>query len=676
MMDFFEHQEVARKKTGRLVILFMLAVVGIIVLTYVAVALFVLVVGAQSGGGGDAEELAAWLLNPLVILGVGAGVIGLVGLGSIYKMAALRSGGQAVAEMLGGKLLDPGVRTLDEKRVLNVVEEMAIASGTPVPRVYVMDNEAAINAFAAGWSPDDAVIGVTRGTVELLNRDELQGVVAHEFSHILNGDMRLNIRLIGLLHGILVIGLTGYGILRSIRYMSVGRSTRRDGKGGGGGIIVAILALGAALVVIGFVGSFFGKLIKAAVSRQREFLADASAVQFTRNPEGIGGALQKIGGLTNHAKLAAPKAEEASHMFFGAAVGFWLGMMSTHPPIEERIRRVLPQWDGEFPKVARLAPGPADRVEQLRARPPARRTGVEALPDILTGRGLAGAMLGAVGGGAGWGGAIGNPTQEQLAYAKRLLEAIPDDIEREVRNPFGARAVVFCLLLHDQADVREKQLRHLATATEPAEFELVRSMQATIGAIDVKARLSLIELCLPALRAMAKAQYAAFRASVDRLIEADERTTIFEWTLRRVVVHHLDRHFGLAKRPTTQFYAMARLGGELSVLLSLLAHAGHEDAESVRAAFDAAAGALGPLKLTIHPMRSINTRTLDAALDRIALLAPNYKKLVLHASALCVARDRVVTAAEAELLRAVADSLDVPAPPLLPGQPLELTAAT
>jgi Zn-dependent protease with chaperone function len=246
--------------------------------------------------------------------------------------------------------------------LLNVVEEMALASGTPTPPVYLMDREDGINAFAAGFSPNDAVIGVTRGTATRLDRDELQGVIAHEFSHILNGDMRLNLRLMGLLHGILIIGMLGYFILR-MSFFSQGRRRSRDGKDG-----VPIVVIGAGLAVIGFAGTFFGNLIKAAVSRQREFLADASAVQFTRHPDGIAGALKKIGGFAQGSSIENPNAPIASHMFFGRATSGFNAMFATHPPLAERIRRVDPSWDGEFPEnVGRADVDGASRATALGA---------------------------------------------------------------------------------------------------------------------------------------------------------------------------------------------------------------------------------------------------------------------------------------------------------------------
>ena len=336
-MDFFTHQDRARRNTRRLVALFVLAVIAIVAAVYLAVVVFLMTTEAGeyiSQGG---------LAAPQVLVPVVAGTLFVIAAGSGYKTLQLSEGGPAVARLLGGKPLDPNTREADERRVLNVVEEMAIASGTPVPEVYLLAQEQGINAFAAGRTPADAVVGVTEGTARHLSRDELQGVVAHEFSHILNGDMRLNLRLIGVIHGILVISMIGYFVMRS-----GGGSSRGRKKGGAGAVVI----LGLALYVIGWIGVFFGRLIKAGVSRQREFLADAAAVQFTRNPLGISGALQKIGGLGAGSRIAHRRAEEASHLFFSNALKkSFLGLTATHPPLEERIRRIDPSFDGTFPAV-------------------------------------------------------------------------------------------------------------------------------------------------------------------------------------------------------------------------------------------------------------------------------------------------------------------------------------
>ncbi len=334
-MNFFQHQEAARRKTGLLVVLFIVAVALIILAVYAAALAFYLT--QMRGLEGTARS---WWV-PGVFFPVAIATVILVSLGSLYKIATLRGGGAVVASQLGGSKISPSTQKLNERVLLNVVEEMAIASGVPVPEVYLLDKEKGINAFAAGFTPDDAVIGVTRGCLETLSRDELQGVIAHEFSHILHGDMRLNLRLIGILHGILLLALIGEMLLRSMRYS-------RDSKKGGAGIALA----GLALFVIGYVGLFFGKLIKSAVSRQREYLADAAAVQFTRNPGGLGGALKRIGGLAHGSRITEANPETASHLFFGNALrASLLGLMSTHPPLDVRIKRIEPSFDGRFPQV-------------------------------------------------------------------------------------------------------------------------------------------------------------------------------------------------------------------------------------------------------------------------------------------------------------------------------------
>ena len=335
-MDFFENQDKARRHTKRLIAYFLMAVALIVVAVYLVCAL-IFFRGRVAGG----DFGALW--DPQVFLAAATGTIAVICFGSLYKINELREGGGAVARMLGGRLMSPATTDPDEKKLRNVIEEMSLASGVPVPEIYVLDEEEAINAFAAGHSTSDAAVTVTRGAMELLNRDELQGVIGHEFSHILNGDMRLNLRLIGLINGILCLAIIGRILVQS----GSSRSSRSDKKGN------PLPLLGIALLIIGGIGVFFGKLIKSAVSRQREFLADASAVQFTRNPLGLAGALKKIGGLSGGSKLDAPAAEEASHLFFANGLReSWFNIFATHPPLEERIRLLDPTFDGKFPVVS------------------------------------------------------------------------------------------------------------------------------------------------------------------------------------------------------------------------------------------------------------------------------------------------------------------------------------
>jgi Zn-dependent protease with chaperone function len=642
-MDFFQSQEVARKQTGLLVFLFSVGVVLIIAAVYVALALIVR--GTDQKAGVAARGLAA-LWDPQLLVLVAGGTATLVSGGSLYKIAALSGGGHTVTDLLGGRLIPSDTADPDERRVLNVVEEMAIASGTPVPPVYVLEGEAGINAFAAGYTPGDAVIGVTRGCVQNLSRDELQGVIGHEFSHILNGDMRLNIRLMGVLFGILLIGLTGYLILRSTtRYVYFSDSDDDKKKGGN-----PLPLIGLALYIIGYVGVFFANLIKASVSRQREFLADASSVQFTRNPDGLAGALKKIGARAQGSHIDRPRAEEASHMFFGQAVGVGtlFGLLATHPPLEERIKRIDPSFDGDFSKVRLDRPVPAP----VAPGPPGPRIGRPAA--ILLDPAAAVARVGTVG-------------PAELAYAAGLVADLPALPEHLAREPFGARAVIFGLLLDADEAVRRLQLDELAARSEPT---LMRDLNAALPAIEglaPEARLPLVALCVPALRQLSPRQYRDFVATVQALVQADQKISLFEFALQRHLLTHLGGHFGQARARQAPQRTAAALAGPIGVVLSALARVGSPDPGEVARAYHAGFTALGWEGLPPEPAASeaVTLPQIDSALDTLTAASPPLKKQVLLACAACIAVDGQITIAEGELLRAVADSLDCPMPPLL-----------
>ena len=335
-MDFFERQHQARKKTGRLIFLFFVAVLFIGLLNFFLIGISLSLNSAYEGEG-NYTRFQDPVLAGIVLLAT----FGIIALAGLFRQFQLREGGSSIAAMMDGRLVNMGTTDPDERKLLNVVEEMAIASGVPMPEVYVMDQENGINAFAAGFTVDDAVIGVTNGCMRMLSRDELQGVVAHEFSHILNQDMRLNLHLVAVIFGLVVLAELGRLLLYMGSSSSRGRS--RNSEGGGGGIAL----IGLILMATSGLGILMGKIIKSAVSRQREYLADSSAVQFTRNPAGLSGALKKI--VVAGAVLHSPKASEASHMFFGNALKkSWFSFISTHPPLLERIQLLEPSFDGDF----------------------------------------------------------------------------------------------------------------------------------------------------------------------------------------------------------------------------------------------------------------------------------------------------------------------------------------
>ncbi|NLS90642.1 MAG: M48 family metallopeptidase [Planctomycetaceae bacterium] len=641
---FFEQQDVAKRRTGLLVFLFCVAVVAIVLAVYTVVALVNVSFGLMQPDvpHGQAGPVPFW--NPQLFGVVTLATVAVIALGSLYKISELSAGGEAVALMLGGRRVHPLTKDFAERQLLNVVEEMALASGVPVPPVYVLDAEDGINAFAAGHRPGDAVIGVSRGSLDYLDRDELQGVMAHEFSHILNGDMRLDLRLVGVLHGILILAVIGYYILRS------GVHSGGSGKKGGAGAIL-LVALG--LMIIGGVGLFFGRLIKSAVSRQREYLADASAVQFTRYPAGIAGALKKIGGLSRGSRINDAHAGEVSHMFFGEAVSaLGLSWLGTHPPLADRIRRIDPSFDGRFPKVkARVGREPAkEKVEQAGKRHALGQTMGRAIPGAVL-PGAAGIPLAA----------LAIPGLEQILYAAAILESMPQPVTHAVREPYGARAVVYCLLLGNDEPTRNKQLGVLRERAEPQSYEETVRLTALVRQLAADARIPLADMAIPALKELAPSQYDRFCEIVEALVRADNRIELFEYALQKMLLSTLDVHFGRRKPTRTQFYALGQLGGPLSIVLGTLAHAGNKDPELAGTAYRNAMQFLD--RSEPIPSRSeCSLRAFDDALTQLAATSLKLKQRILDACQLCIVADEKVTTRERELVRVVAAVLECAVP--------------
>ena len=607
---------------------------AVVALTLSLYAIAVLIAGYQ-GSDPRTGELV-WTLqwwNPGLILVVVVAIVLIVGGGSLYKVAQLSGGGRVVAEQLGGRLLHSDTTDPRERVLLNVVEEMSIASGTPTPPVYVLDDEAGINAFAAGFAPADAVIGVTRGTLEQLSRPELQGVIAHEFSHILHGDMRLNIRLIGVLHGILILGLLGYFLLRSSMFSgaSRGRSSRDQSA-------MALLALGLGLMVLGFLGSFFGNWIKASVSRQREFLADASAVQFTRDPEGISGALKRIGGFAEGSQVESPNAPEASHMFFGQALR--RSLFSTHPALEERISRLDPSFS-------------ADSLLRDSGSGPEPETGASG-ENRFAGFGPTSQQVVDQ---------IGRPTSDHIDYARALMEGLPDEIRAAAHEPYGSRALVYALVISPEESVRSGQLQRLREYADPGVTRMTEKLLPLVRGLRAADRLPVVDICLPALRELSLAQYKVFRENLQILVRSDERIDLFEWTLLRLLMAHLRPNFEGTPRSRNRYSSLSGLREPCNVVLSTLASASGKSAE----AFGRGAEVLGFHGLERIPGERCDLAEMDSALLVLADASPALKREIVRACAECVTADGRITTEEAELLRATADTLGCPMPPLLVG---------
>ncbi len=662
VMDFVGDQERARKRTGRLVIMFIAAVLGIAATVYLVIAGVLVAMSSD-----DRDPLGWW--QPEVLLIAGGGTIGVILLASLVKMIQLSSGGKAVAEALGGRLVHPDSREPDLRKLLNVVEEMAIASGCPVPPVYLVEDDS-INAFAAGYQPSSAVIGVTTGCVRRLNRDELQGVMAHEFSHIVHGDMRLNIRLTGLIFGIMAIGFIGWICFRFIGpALARGGGRKNDGAAAG----LGIMGVGLALMAIGGIGTLVARLIQAAVSRQREFLADAAAVDYTRNPRGIADALRTIGGMPKNTMDRAA-ASEFEHFFFTPALAT---AFATHPPLPERI--------------ARIENRPVEQVaEEHTARK--RAIGAERIARIDAGLPADGPIAGIAGAApvppppsterpTNWRtrqaseareslSHLGDASADHLAYARSLIAAVPEVVRDAVHDPVGAEAVCLLLLVSEDPDVRKAQatlLQDRIPAAVAGEINRLRGSVRSTIVDSPELRLILADMVMPSLARLDAENAKAFVATVEAMQQADGRIDRFEWLLGRLLQSHFAelmgrrRGGGAANRPLNMLAEEARL------VLAMICWSGARTPGQAEAAFRAAArkANLGDADL---PGRSdCSVTALDRSLDRLQRLRYPDRRVVLDAAVEGVFADGHATIEEVEILRALAAALQCPMPPVLPG---------
>ncbi len=670
-MDFFARQDHARRQTVRLIVLFAISVAVIIVAVY-AVAVLIMQGGGQAHGRHAAVPIDFW--DPGLFLAVALGTIVVISLGSLYKVSELAAGGEVVAHMMGGRLVDPQTTDLAERRLLNVVEEMALAAGISVPPVYVLDNEPSINAFAAGFRPTDAVVAVSRGCLQYLTREELQGVLGHEFSHVLNGDMRLNLRLMGIVYGILVLSIIGYFVMRSAGWIG---GSSRDSDDRRGDNRAAFFFIGLALYILGYLGVLLGNIIKAAISRQREFLADASSVQFTRNPASLASALKKIGGLAAGSRIRDAHAHEISHMFFGDAfAGSLFNLFATHPPLDERIRALDPNFDGAYPPTEPLpdaGKAPAGSQATLAARwsaagaPAALSTQDAALAAMASGLGPRTAppterqvstdrdrIVGQV----------GSPRGEHLQHAERLVAGLPAAVVQAVREPYAARGVIFALLLSRENEAtRNWQWQLLQAQIEPPLVRVVQQLSASLDALPAENRLSVVDMTIPALKRLSPAQYRAFRQVVENLTAADGKVDLFEFCLRVILLGCLDVQFGVRPPPAVRYKSISAVAQPAIVILSSLAYAGQSRADDIQRAFRAGThDLLG--EVPILSPQQCTFDNFDAALGQLAQASPTVKRAVLQAVVACIAADGKMTIVENELLRAVAAALACPLPPV------------
>lgn len=632
---FFQRQASARRNTSVLVALFLVAVT-LITLAVCVVGYFV----TRSESSGLAFH--HWLLSQHGLL-TAAAVVLLIGGGSLVRWVDLAGGGERVAKMVGAREIDPDTRDADERKLRNIVEEMAIASGVTVPTLYVMDQETGINAFVAGYSPGQAVMVVTHGALTQLTRDELQGVVAHEFSHIFNGDMRLNVRLIAILAGILMLGQIGGFLLRAGSFRS-SRSSR-DGRGQ-----AAIGLIGLALLIIGYIGVFFGRLIQAAVSRQRETLADASSVQFTRNPEGIAGALFKIG-LKGGYLDTTSHASDMNHMCFGESARMKLSsLLASHPPIEKRIHAIQPGMLARLRSRLRdteAAPGPLHtRQPSASAERPAQASGFAGTPA------------------SGFSRQVGSASAAGEYYAVDLLANLPATFRSLLYTRAGAVQLCYALLLYSLP--RSEQDAALARIdAHPLlgpQRDLLDKFLPTLERQGERLRFPALELAMPALRKLDSDERAGLQAAVGNLIRADRKVSLFELAMSSF----LNRHLAADSQrvvPVTHRNYKAVLPA-LRVLMSLLARAGAENGHGAEALYQQAMAGFASSEGESQLAPRVSLKELQEALHTLNRLSPLLKPAVIDACGHCVTHDGRVDTAEYEVMRLVADQLDCPMPPL------------
>jgi Zn-dependent protease with chaperone function len=640
-VNFFSAQDQARRSTRRLVILYLLAAAAIVVSVS-------LVIGFAFSFTQTNSDYATHIAhNQKVFGGAGLFAILVIAGATLVKTRQLRSGGGRVAQDLGGTLV--GENNMDplHQRLRNVIEEMALASGVPVPEIYVLENEQGINAFAAGYAPEDAAVAVTRGALELLNRDELQGVIAHEFSHVLNGDMRLNIRLMGVLFGIIVLTIIGRRILFSMRHV---RS--RDGAK----LVAVGMVVAVGLLVIGGLGAFFARLIKASVSRQREYLADASAVQFTRQTSGIANALKKIGGYEAGSRFQLAEPEEVSHMLFGTGSNL-SSIFATHPPLTQRIQALDPSFKPEdYPDVDYRATRAAHQMEAAEqyagvaaaAAGGAASVATDVSPDRVVDN-------------------VGHPSQEQVEFAGKLRQSIPELLYAAAHSPNNAYLLAIALIFDRSGRVLERQLSLAYEQLGEQRANLVKQYYDEIKKISGGYRLPLLEIAFPALRQRQAAELEYLIDLARRLIEVDGDIDLYEYCFNRVLVSSLQRAMHPARKPRRRSAKRAPVRKAAIDLLRVIAHHGHRDDHAGETAFRAGLKMYGDWAsdATYDTDREFAAHVLDEHLDKLRALNSDGRQMLIKAITAVIAEDGKLTSVESDLMRAVCITLECPLPPIL-----------
>lgn len=648
-MNFFEHQEKARKQSRWIIAAF----IGVTLLIILVIdALVLLLMGSQGMLLTDQSGVPSfnifnpnvWLANSKMMIISSLIVGGVISISSLGKIVSLRSGGGKVAQNLGGMIVTADTKDPLRRRLYNVVEEIALASGVPVPEIYVMENEPGINAFAAGYSPADAAVAVTQGALEKLNRSELQGVIAHEFSHIFNGDMRINIKMMGVIFGIMVIAILGRKFLVTSRYRV---SSSRNKNGGG------IIVIGLGLMVVGYIGLFFARWMKSSLSRQREYLADASAVQFTRDPSSISGALKKIAAY-QHSSYLNVDGEEVSHMLFGSSAKSL--MFATHPPLVDRIQRL--ERGFKETDIGELA----EKLRKQEQREHVQAEIAEKEQERKNNKKLGGGFFEV----DTMVNNIGNPAIERIAAAAVLASSLSDGLSNAAHSLEWAPEVLFYCLLDQDKELREKQRLIVTKFMGDISEKKVSYLLNENGLVSSTQRLPLLDISFPSLKRRPVSELQKILHTVHELSIIDNRIDAFEYLLSRLISKYL-HDSDIPNR--TRLHGNGKLKNcieELTLVVSAIAAHGQnsETSEGLQKAQRAFRNGMESAGIK-HKNLIFNNDwhiKMDAALNALVKLTPADKQKVVVALARTVLDDQDIITAEQEMLRVICALINVPLP--------------
>ncbi len=657
-MNFFEQQDKARKKTFWLVLYFLLAIFFIIL------AIDLVVVGAiiytnpapyvkVTNFGYLLNHEAVFNLVIMTALAVSPVIVFIIILGTILKIFALSGGGVSVANMVNATPISPNTTDFLEKRFVNIVEEMSIAAGTPVPQLFVMENEPAINAFVAGYKPEDTVMVVTKGALTQLSRDELQGVVGHEFSHVYNGDMHINLKLMGILGGLLMIGQAGYFLLRFFgNSNSRSSSDRTDGR-----IAIAVIIIGIGLLVIGYIGLFFGRLIKAAVSRERELLADASSVQYTRNPQGIIFALKRIQKSEKGTNLNTKNVEDVSHLCFGSAR--WVmfnNLLATHPPLDKRIEILDPQ--GEFANVPLkdLKDDLKSTTEKKSPQTSLNTLGMIGGATVLAGTGMVQTSVSNIQS------SIGKPTNDNVMVAQKLLAHIPDSVKDVSHDPAKVENIYYALVLSELEDKTEKIIQILQKEIASDDLKQVLDLGKLFMNLPKAAQLPLIDISMPAFKSNTQEKRASIVQTVQKIMAVGEKK-LFEFTLLSLLQKSMQDK--IPKDSKVKYNDFKPVLTEVSLLIIAVLKVTTQDESKQNSEFVRLMKNFTDNNIERPAIGSAQPIKFQEVLSTLNQLAPLCKEKLINTLLDAISEDGVINLSEAELVRAIAANLDCPIPPIV-----------